>query len=193
MEADGRWQWDDANHTNQPVATFDLVNGQEDYAVMVPAPTVLQDWLLVEQVEILDANDEGILLQPIDKRDPKVAWSEFQEDNSTPRYYDFQGASIYLKPNPNYDKTNGGIITFKRHPSYFEITDTTKRPGFARLFHRFLSFSASYDWFVKIGNINKANVMKNEMLSLEVAIKKHYSKRSKFEVPKLARAYKQYK
>lgn len=193
LQADGRWQWDDPNHTDLPISKFNLVNGQEDYTVIVPAPTALQDWLVIERVEILDANDNGILLTPFNKQEVGVAWEEFLETDDTPRYFDMAGSSIFLKPNPNYNKTSGGIITFKRNPSYFAIADTAKRPGFARLYHRYLSLSASYDWFIKIGKANKANTIKRDMAIMEQDIKNFYSKRPKYEIPQLRRAYKSYK
>ena len=186
MEADGRWQWDDPNHTNLPTAACNLKDGQESYSIMIPAPTALQDWLMVERVEILDANDEGKLLTPFDKRDVGMAWDEFNETDDTPRYYDMANGSIFLKPNPNYDKTLGLIITFKRNPSYFAYDDTTKRPGFARLYHRFLSLSASYDWFIKVGKGSRAKAVRNEMFLMEQDIKSFYSKRDKYERPVLS-------
>ena len=195
MKADGRWQWDDPNHTNNPTAACNLVDGQESYAVMVPAPTALHDWLMDERVEILDTNDNGKLIQPFDKNDLGVAWSEYAKTDSTPECYEFRGASIFLKPNPNYDKTEGCIITFKRNPSYFAAagTDTTKVPGFARPFHRYLSLSASYDWFLKIGKTSRASAIKNDMNILEFEIMQFYGKRDKYERSMLSRAKKSYK
>lgn len=192
MKADGRWQWDDPNHSNAPTAECHLVNGQGSYAVIAPAPTALQDWLIVERVEILDINDNGILLRPLDKNDVGVAWDEYQDVNATPRVYEFRGASIFLKPKPNYYKTKGMIITFKRNPSYFAVGDTTKVPGFARIFHRYLSLSASYDWLLKT-NEARANQVKNDMVVMEQEIAQFYSKRDKYERPVLSRLKKNFK
>ena len=193
LKADGRWQWDDPNHTNAPTAACNLVDGQESYAVLVPAPTALQDWLVVERVEIIDANDEGVLLTPFDKNDVGVAWSEYDDVDDTPRKYEFRGASIHLKPNPNYDKTKGCIITFKRNPSYFAIDATTKVPGFARPYHRYLSLSASYDWFLKIGKESRAKTIKNDMYVLESEIMQFYGKRDKYERPVISRLKKRFR
>lgn len=193
MQADGRWQWDDPNHTNAPTAACNLVDGQESYAVLVPAPTVLQDWLIVDRVEILDANDNGVLLTPFDKNDLGLAWKEYAKTDDTPRCFEFRGASIFLKPNPNYNKTKGLIITFKRNPSYFAVDDTTKIPGFARPFHRYLSLSASYDWFVKADKGSRAKAVKQDMYILEQEIKSFYSKRDKYERPRITRLRKSYK
>lgn len=193
LKADGRWQWDDPNHTNEPTAACDLKDGQGNYTVLVPVPTALQDWLIVERVEVLDTNDNGVLLKPFDKNDLKVAWSEYEDVDDTPRHYDFRGSSIHLKPSPNYDKSNGCIITFKRNPSYFAVDATTKRPGFARLFHRYLSLSASYDWFLKVSKESRAKAVKNDMYVMEREIAEFYSKRDKFERLAISRLKKSYK
>ena len=33
MQADHRWEWDDTNHTDLPIATTTLVNNQQDYGL----------------------------------------------------------------------------------------------------------------------------------------------------------------
>ena len=184
MEADGRMQWDDPNHTNAPVADFDLVNGQKKYEVFEALPTALQDWLQVEAVNILDENDNGIKLKSIDIKDMQGAESEFQDTDGTPKYFDFDGAEVKLYPSTNYDKTAGGTFFFKRAPSYFASTDTTKVPGFATLYHELLPLWASYWWGVDKG-LENARAIRGEIRELEEHLRLFYTKRDKVKERKL--------
>lgn len=192
IQSDGRMQWDDTNHINQPISTDDLVSGQEDYNIFEAAPAALKDWLTIEQVEILNQDNLGVKLTSIDKRNVKVAWTEYRKTDGQPVVYDFNGTSMLLKPNPNYNKTDGLIIYFQRSPSFFTSTDTTKRPGFASIFHSYLSLVPSYRWARDKGLPNR-DVLKRDIDEMEVAIGTHYSKRSQYEIPVLTRAKQSFK
>ena len=192
IQSDGRMQWDDTNHTDQPISTDDLVDGQEDYNVFEAAPSALKDWLTIEQVEVKSDDDLWTKLRPFDKRDTSMAWAEYQKTDGQPYIYDFNGTSVLLKPNPNYDKTDGLKIYFQRSPSYFSSTDTDKRPGFASIFHSYLSLSASYRWARDKGLPNR-DVLKRDITEMEVSIQKQYSNRSKYEIPVLNRAKQSFK
>ena len=192
IRADGRMQWDDTNHTDQPISQFSLVNGQQDYNIFAAAPTALQDWLYPERVEILDSAGNGILLQPIDHRDIPIAESEFQETDSLPRWFDFNGTSILLYPAPNYASTNGATIYFKRAPSYFAYDATTKVPGFATLYHTYLSKWASYTFAIAKG-LQIANALRNEITLMEKEIGDFYARRPRYEIPVIKRKYAKYK
>lgn len=183
LQADGRMQWDDPNHTDTPVSDADLVSGQKKYGVFEALPTALQDWLQVESVEILSEDDLGLKLKPIDIQDivdRDVAESEFRDVNGTPEYFDFDGAEVKLYPSPDYNKTDGLTIFFKRAPSYFASTDTTKVPGFATLFHELLPLWASYWWGVSKG-LGYVNNVRGEITVLEKDLITFYSDRKKYE------------
>jgi len=192
ITADGRWQWDDANQTDRPCATTDLVNGQQDYKVIIGSPSTTQDWLEIDRVEILDSNGDAKVLTPIDQNDIGQALTEFLDTDGTPRYFDFRGGSIFLYSAPNYNSTGGLTIYFKRSPLLFASTDTTKRPGFATPFHKILSLGASYDWAMAKNSGNR-DVIRQELEILKNELIDFYSKRAKYERPRLSRAYKNYK
>ena len=192
IQSDGRMQWDDTNHTDQPISTDDLVDGQEDYNIFEASPSALKDWLTIEQVEIKSSDDLWTKLRPFDKRNTSMAWDEYQKTDAQPLEYDFNGTSMLLKPNPNYDKIDGLKIYFQRSPSYFTSTDTTKRPGFASIFHSYLSLMASYRWARDKGLANR-DVLKRDIDEMEIAIQKQYSNRSRYEVPVLRRAKQSFK
>ncbi len=183
LKADGRMQWDDPNHTNSPVAEANLVDTQKKYEIFEALPIALQDWLEIESVEILDENDNGVLLDPVDIQDIRgegIAESEYRDVNGTPLEFDFDGAEVKLYPAPDYDKTDGLIIFFKRSPSYFASTDTTKVPGFATLFHELLPLWASYWWGMSKG-LGYVIGVRREITVLEEALTKFYSDRKKYE------------
>lgn len=191
LQADGRMQWDDVNHTDQPISVANLAASQQDYGVFTAAPTALQDWLMIDRLEIKDANGLWVEIQPINRTDIKgEAVSEFMDTEGTPEYYDFNGSQVLLYPTPNYASTGGMKIYFNRAPSYFASTDTTKRPGFATIFHTYLSIYATNQW-----NITKKNDFSLQPLldKMELEIAKFYSKRNKVETPRLSRAYNTYK
>jgi hypothetical protein len=178
LNSDGRMEWDDSNHTDQPIASTDLINGQADYGVFTAAPAALQDWLMIERVEIFDSSGNGYLLNPIDQSTINCALSEYKDEPGIPEDYDFDGTQITLYPAPNYDYTGGLTIYFKRAPSYFISTDTTKRPGFATTFHSYLSIFAANQW----NGIRKNDWSLQSLLTnMELEIGRHYSRRNKYE------------
>ena len=192
IEADGRWQWDDTNQTDRPCASTDLVDGQQDYTVLNAKPSTIQDWLQIDRVEILDSNDNAIEITPIDQTEVKQALTEFQDTDAQPMYYDFRGNSVYFYPAPNYDSTKGLTVYFKRAPLVFAASDTTKKPGFASTFHEILSLGAKYDWEVAKAP-EKSEQTLRDITIMEQRIKQFYSKRNKYERPKLRRSINNYK
>lgn len=182
--------WDDTNHTDQPISVTNIVANQPYYEIFSATPSALQDWLMIDRIEIKDASGEWKLLRPIDKHDTDQALGEFQDVPATPDVFDFNGSELYLYPAANYNSTGGMKIYFNRAPSYFASTDTTKRPGFATIFHSYLPIYASNQW-----NIIKKNDFSLQPLldKMEMEIGKFYSKRNKVETPRLERAYDTFK
>ena len=192
LKADGRMQFDDPNHANAPVAEFDLASGQKKYEVFEALPTASQDWLEVESVEILDEDGNGIKLKPMDLQDIKSAESEFQDTDGTPRFFDFDGAEVKFYPSPDYNKTDGGIIVFKRAPSYFVYTDTTKVAGFNSDFHRLIHMKMTLRWGRKLG-LGYVIGLEREIIKGEEELKKAYARRSKYEKKRITRLKRSFK
>lgn len=189
INADGRMQWDDTNHADMPIATFDLVANQTSYEIFSSAPSALQDWLMIDRFEIKNSYGDWIELHQMDKRNTGIAMAEYHDTPGTPSEYDLNGTSIWFYPPTDYNSTDGGKIYFNRAPSYFASTDTTKRPGFATIFHSYLSIYAALQW----NKIKKSDdSLQKEVLQMEMEIGKFYSKRNKSEVPKLSRGYQSY-
>jgi hypothetical protein len=179
MSVDGRWQFDDMNYTDLPIGSTALVSGQQDYTFDV-------EHLDIVKATCLDSAGNKIILRPFDISDPIAeAYLTDMTSGGTPIFYDKTGESIMLYPIPNYAKAGGLTVHYRRRPSYFAHTDTTKPVGIPSIFHRYLSLDASLDHA-----ISKQLGMKNDLASMmekmETALKEWYSMRSKDD-PKFIR------
>ncbi len=178
LSADDRWQFDDTNYTDYPVATTDVVLGQRDYVLSV-------SHLKITRVEIKDAQGSWTKLTPIDLIDIPVARDEFFNSNGSPLFYDKVGNSLFLYPSADYNASAGLRVYYQREPSYFLYTDTTKKAGFANILHRLISIKACYDYAVANNLTDKITVLNNEILKKEAELNQFYGRRNKDERPKL--------
>jgi hypothetical protein len=171
MKADNRWQFDDTNESDLPIATTALVSGQQDYSLDI-------SHLDVTRVEIQDTNGKWHLLKPIDQSDvPHESLAQFAQNRSRPEFYDKIGNSVFLYPTPSYGQAASLKLWFKRGPSYFLTTDTTKTPGFNALYHDLIVLWPSYDYAVANGMAN-ANQIFTAIELKEAALTNDYSTRS---------------
>ena len=143
MSSDGRWQYDSTNYTDLPIGTTDLIDGQQVYTLSVSHLKLLR-------VEVKNQENKYIKLDPIDINDiDEQGMTEFMNSEGTPKYYDIQSDVLFLYPKPQtgYVTFDEGLkVYFQRASSYFSITDTTKTPGFASIFHRLVARWACYDY-----------------------------------------------
>ena len=180
FKADGRWQYDDNNHTDYPIITTNLVDGQRDYAFTVDEQGNL----------ILDIYDVAILpsatatlftkLNPVDAQTQEEGNNFIANVTSggTPTKYDKTANGIFLDPIPNYNATNGLKIYINRESSFFSVGDTTKKPGIAGLFHEYLALRPSFMYAMRHGLKNKSG-LEAETLRMEGEIGDYYTRREK--------------
>lgn len=134
LGADGKWQYDDTNYTEYPIGTTTMVDNQQDY-------TLDSTQIKVIGVELEDSAGNWRKLKQLDIRDIQAAGlsvTDFFEEAGVPTHYDIQGDALFLYPKPDVSQVtaaNGLKVFFQRHPSYFTASDTTKKPGFAVIFH----------------------------------------------------------
>lgn len=185
FKADGRWQFDDANYTDYPFATANLVSGQQDYVLAV-------SHLTIDRVEIKNADGNWVRLKPFDKRDVETSIEEFYSTDGTPIYYDVVANSVFLYPAPSYSQDDSVKVWFKRGASYFATSDTTKKPGFASIFHRYISLGCAYDYALK-NNLTNRNQLREEIVGMEQEMQKFYAHRQKDESIRLTVKKKSYK
>ncbi|MBP7540376.1 MAG: hypothetical protein KA802_10560 [Saprospiraceae bacterium] len=172
LQADNRWQFDDKNNTTLPIATTDLVLNQQDYEFD-------STFLEVEKVMVSDPSGYYHEIYNIDIHDQGVtSYLENQASNTgQPFRYDVIGNSILLDTRPNYNYTDGLKVYFKRKADYFTTGDTTKIPGFASQFHKYLSLYGQYEYAVA-KSLKKAETLKRDILEMEKKIAEFYAKRS---------------
>jgi hypothetical protein len=175
LEADGRWQWDDDNRADLPIATTTITSGQQDYSIAVSHLKILR-------VE-LKKNGETRFVQ-LAPKDQIQLTDGYAVDNVTtgePGYYDLLGNSIFLYPIPDYTQAASLKVYFQRGPDEFtsgQVSAGTKAPGFNSLYHNLIPLWVAYDYAISNG-MNTANGFLAEIERLETQLKKDYGKRDK--------------
>ena len=173
LQADGKWEWDDLNATDLPIATTSLAAERADYSIDTT-------FLEVTRVECKDENGNWIKLKQFNQTElPNTALGEFLETSGTPELYDLRANSIILYAKPSYASSGGLKVYFKRNVSYFTASDTTKEPGFASPFHRLLSYGAAYDYCVANAISTKLPILEKEIEKLKLGLLTFYSSKDK--------------
>lgn len=173
LSSNNRWQWDDSNQIDLPRATAQLNINQQQY-------NFDGTWLIVERVDVKDANGNWSHLQPIDQADLGGAYESFATTPGVPQWFDVDGENIFLFPTPNYTQAASMKVFFQRKAVLFTVSDTTKSPGFATSFHRILSLGAAYDWCTT-KNLTKAPNLMAQIVAMREKLKGFYGGRDKYE------------
>ncbi len=179
--ADGRWQLDDANATDFPIATTDLISGQNDY-------TLSTSFLQIKQIEIQLISGLWRPLKPIDERDiadQGIAPSYYQTIQAIPIWYDLLGESIILYPTPNYSKTAAIKAWFDRGPIEFtsaDITAGTRLPGFNSVYHELIPLWVAYDYWM-INDPSQVPGIFRKIQIVESTMKLDYGLRNRDDKP----------
>jgi len=171
LSVDNRWQWDDTNQTDLPIATTNLISGQYDYSLA-------SVHLKITRVECAtnSTGNKFEVLNYFDQSDEKNSLTNLSGKTGIPYRYDNIGNSILLDPKPNFNCTNGLKIFFQRGPSLYsaiEVAAGTKQPGFSSLYHDLIPLWVAYEYCYANG-INTANAFMNEIVRKEDALKKDY-------------------
>lgn len=182
FEADGRWQFDDSNHTDYPIIYTDLVSGQRDYTFTVDENSNLI--LDIEKVAILGSATDTIYqeIKPWDIH--KEDYSPFVANDSsadgTPNIYDKLGNAIMLDPIPDYAATNGLKVYISREGSFFTTSDTTKKPGIDARFHEYLVIKPVLNYAMTNG-LASVGLLRERVALMEQEMMDVYSRRAQDE------------
>jgi len=192
FQVGGTWNFDDSNHTDYPTITTNLVSGQRDYPFVTDESGNLI--LDIYRVQIADAQGLFVDLVPVDvsgKYAPR-GYTDGRNVTGLPNTYDKLANAIFLDPIPNYNEPNGLKVYIDREGSYFTTTDTTKKPGFAGLFHEYLAIRPAYYYAVR-NNLKNVNFLRQEMVDMKNAIMDYYKLRErdvqKMIIPRRNRAH----
>lgn len=185
FKADGRWQFDDGNHTTYPILTGNLVDGQRDYSFTADSDSNLI--LDIQRVFVRTSSSQPYYeVFPTDVQSaPEGEISSFVDGLNTegvPYTYDKTATGIFLDPIPSANVTAGLKVYVSREGSYFLTSDTTKTPGFAGLYHEYLVLEPCYR-YARANNLQNKETLKRDILELERKIEQFYSRRDKHQRP----------
>lgn len=175
LQSDGRWQFDDTNQTDLPIATTGIVTSQQDYSL---PDTDLE----VTRVEVLGVSGNWQKLVPIDQSDVyNQSLTDFMKTVGTPIYYDKIANSIFLYPKPSYTQSASLKVYFKRGPvaiTTASLTTAGAKPGFNTNFHELIPLWVSYDYGMANGLTNVGLIM-TEIQRLETQLQETYALKDK--------------
>lgn len=177
FEVGGTWQFDDNNHGDYAIITTNIVSGRRDYSFT----TDEQGNLILEIHKVFVADNTGLFREMATTDVPSGAPANYYDGQNTqgqPNSYDKTANGIFLDPIPDYSRTGGLKVYISREGSYFTTSDTTKKAGFAGLFHEYLALRPSYQYAYR-NSLPNTNLLKQEMLEMEEAIKNYYKAREK--------------
>ena len=181
------WPFDDTDKTDLPIATFSLVNAQQDYELPVSTTGSLEGTttagaiLKLLAVEIKDAGGSWRRLKEIKPFKPGQRITDLKTSDGLPTSYYLLGNSLFLEPAPataDVTLASGGKLFFARELDAIVSADTTKEPGFAEPFHRILSLGCSYDFMVSLGEKGRAEMLRVEMEAMKQGLYRFYGDRN---------------
>lgn len=170
-----KMRWDDTNHTDLPIGTFNLVSGQGDYQILTDDNSI--PVVNFTDLMILDSSSatEYRHLPKMTMDDPRAlrAMSANPTDSGIPSAWLEVGNTIFFDVEPNYNATNGGKVFFERMADQFTSADTTQTPGIPAQFHYLYALHASDDWLSVFKSEATATIAKvrAEIVKGEAALK----------------------
>ena len=183
VSADGTWQFDDTNYTNEPVGVGDLVEGQQRYSVT-------SEYLEITMVEILSKDGKRYeKIQPLDysqlgDMSPEEYFGTTALNTPTKgvvQYYDKVGDTLFLYNAPaatSHTLTAGIRIWFKRTIDLFTTSDTSQEPGLPSPYHSILAYGAAIPFCVKYHK-DRVVLYQNKINEMKKALLKFYGRREK--------------
>lgn len=189
--ADGRWQFDDSNHTKNPFIYTDLTINQRNYNFTADEQSNLILDIHAVYARVSTSSPYN-LLTPIDSQTiGNNSITDGLNRTGWPTSYDKTGNGIKLDYLPISTVTNGLQVFINREGSYFLTSDTTKVPGFAGLYHEYLVLEPAYR-YARANGLKNQETLKRDVLELEGQITKYYARRSKDERPRITGKQIQY-
>ena len=189
LQATGKWHLDDSNFSDYPMIVTNIFSGQRDYSFVTDG----SGNIILEIYRVMVADPTGTYheIYPVDQFQTTMKTGNLENTDpmynglnvsGTPTRYSKTGNGIFLDVIPNYDMTGGLKVFIDREASYFTVSDTTKKAGFAGIFHQYLALWASefYAGIKSLANLKKMNADKIQM---KRDIAEYYARRDK-DTPK---------
>lgn len=173
IKADDRWEWDDNNKTDFPIATTALVANQQDYNISG------ETFLTILKVEIKNSTGDWCALRPISLSDKRTeSMTDYKKTAGTPVEYDKFANSVFLYPKPSAGVSGGLKVYYQRNVTHFAADATDMVPGFVELYHRLLSYGPAFDYTVANGMNSKMSILSSLITKMEVDLVAYYSVRN---------------
>lgn len=162
------WKYDDRNNTDFPIATTNLVSGQDDYALPI-------DISYLQAVYFKDSAGIWTKLLPItlETINEREAEPEFETTDGLPRFYRPIGNSIKIYPASDTSRDASLMIEYSRDISTFATTDTTKTAGFDLQFHEAIAVYMAYQ-FAMVNLLPNFSALTEQWIDYLARIKRHY-------------------
>jgi hypothetical protein len=168
-------RWDDINHTDKPVGTFDIVANQNDYKIATDDNSL--DILNIIGVRVIhETGDTQYIdlerITPDDRRVPEILNPNTTVTGQPTGFLEL-GNVIYFDILPESAVTAGGEVMFQRQQAYFTVTgtsdDDTTEPGIPLPFHDLLAHYAALDWVMvnRTDDGNLINLLRSEIQRME--------------------------
>lgn len=181
---------DDTNHTDYPFFSTNLISGQRDYSYIVDG----SGNIILDICRVMVAQPDGTFreIYPVNQEtttskrgnpEDTTSFIDGKNASGTPsRYSKLGGNAIFLDVVPNYSITGGILIFGNREASYFTVTDTTKKAGFAGIFQSYPALFASemYSGIKSLANLKK---IMQDKINMRRDVMVYYAMRDK-DVPK---------
>jgi len=184
ISADNKWQWDDTNHTDLPVGTITLIEGQQDY-------TFSSDFLSIDSVEVLNLNgDQYEKIKQVDFKELGDLSAEqyFGTDSSgnpstgKVSYYDLltdDTIRLYLAPTASSNTLASGLrVKYRRTADLFTTSDTTQEPGLPSPYHSILAYSGAIPYCMKY-KPERVNMYQQKVSTMEKELMRFFAGRNK--------------
>jgi len=181
FKADGRADYDDSNHTDYPIITTNIVQGQKDYPLTTDGSGNLV--LEYKKAAVLSSAtattyDEIEPFDELEDRDNAIVTGDTNQ--GVPSRYGLIANGIFFDVAPSYSATNGLKLFVNREQTFFLTTDTTKKPGFAGLYHEYLALRPSAQ-YAKRNLMSSAPTFESDSLRMEREVEDFYARRNQDE------------
>jgi len=193
-KSDGTWKFDDSNSEGLPEIYTDLLSTTKVY-------TLLTDEYGNQIYEIFKvyAKDPttGVYkeLEPVDTDSQKDLADFYDEATHTgmPTKYDKTATTLIVNSKVSSTVEDGLKVSINRSMSYFEYTDTVKKPGVPGVHHKYFFLRPAEDYLRRKGGKSLKEVQTALMVmegkdrdGAGGTIAKYYARRTKDEKPRLS-------
>lgn len=185
-QASGMWQFDDSNHTKDPIIYTTLTSGQRDYHFTTDEQGNLI--LDIYKAAVLPSATATLYqeLDPIDELEGLTDIVRESTVTGVPTAYGKLANGIFLDIPPSYTVASGLKMYINREAFYFASDDTTDKPGVPGILHEYFYLKPALNYARQHGTQNlprlEAAVLDyegSERLRITGKIAEHFAQREK--------------